>query len=203
MAKDDSDSVLSWAFYFFADWNGKWRRCPLWESSVSASEPAPSCMKRFDCISLGNPSAVYSYHWVKYSTLQTPSWEVFNTYISLYYPGGKTCAFWLRQSLLFTFSNNCIHFLRPNLPPSGVMQWKPHWHAHREVLKPQGQRELKKSGRVYAYCPLHSRGRERNLFSLKYMNSFWQKKGKILGFFFTPWNLNKCLQGIEEINWNL
>lgn len=89
MAKDDSDSVLSWAFYFFADWNGKWRRCPLWESSVSASEPAPSCMKRLDCISLGNPSAVYSYHWVKYSTLQTPSWEVFNTYISLYYPGGK------------------------------------------------------------------------------------------------------------------
>lgn len=74
----------------------------------------------------------------------------------------QTWSFQSRQSLLFTYSNNYIHSSCPHPSPfwGDAMRASP---AQREVLNHRGGSLKYESGSVYAYCPLHSRERERNL----------------------------------------
>lgn len=132
-------------------------------------------------VHLGVPSAVCLHQCMKYTTLQAPSWESFNTCIFIYCP---ECTYEVSgqsnpYSSLTTITIRIPH--APFLPPSGVMQCEPHRHKRRCPTTGEGLWKYI-SGSAYAYCSLCSREREENLISLRYMLSFGGNKEKIPEF---------------------
>ena len=142
-----------------------------------ASDTSSSCTERPSC-SLGDPSTVCLHQCVKYTTLQAPSWKVFNTCIFIYCPecthevSGQSNPY----SLPTTITAPIPH--APVLPPSGVVQCEPHRHKGRCPTTGEGLWKYI-SGSTYAYCSLCSRKREKNLISLRYTLSFGGNKEKI------------------------